>query len=106
MFEFKVKAQRATLSFIEAEEPQSFGGPPRVQLQAVMTFDNGRSWVLPLPLLLQLVEPSDGDAEVFLDGLRKRFAPPKAVEQPLMPDYDITPKDDGGLSFRVKKPKD
>lgn len=107
MFEFNVKPQKVTLSFIESEStaPSIYGTPPTV-LQAVMTFGNGRSWVLPLPFLLQLIEPSDAEAEIFLDGLRARFDP-KPEPLPMSPLHDTTmdviPKEDGGFRIRTRE---
>ena len=105
MFEFNVKPQRVTLSFIEAESQMpSVYGTPQVQLQAVLTFENGRSWVLPLPLLLQLVEPTDAEAQMFLDGLQTRFAPKlDPLPGPLDQTIDITPKEDGGFKVRTRE---
>lgn len=106
MFKFNVKPQPATLSFIEAESPMpSIYGTPQMQLQALLTFDNGRSWVLPLPLLLQLVEPSDADAEMFLDGLRTRFNPkPEPIAAQFPESIDFNPKDNGGFQIKMREP--
>lgn len=102
MFLFKMKQQICQLSFIEAEAPASFG-PTAVTQQAVLTFNNGRAWVLPLALLSQLIEPANPEAEMFLDGLQARFSP-KPIEPELMPDVDVKTTPDG-FAIRHKTAK-
>jgi hypothetical protein len=106
-FKFNIRVQEVDLSFIQAEE--SVYGTVQITKQAVITFANGRSWVMPLPLLEQLLLPTNPESQLFLEGLIERFAPPKPQAMPdFGPDLsgvDVTPKDNGGFSVKFNKDK-
>lgn len=104
--EFKLRDRLATLSYLEAEVSPGLYGPGPTIKQLVMTFENGRGYVLPFELVDALFEPTSEEAGLFLDGMRERFAPPKPEVESVQ-GMRMRPSDDGGFDVipTFHKPK-